>query len=195
MSFAGVAVGVVSLVVSVGSGINNARKAETAARDEANTNRYAAMVEYARQVNTASLQRRANEETATNAVQEVHRAGGAQQRELEGQIDSVVSTTHAQSEGLTSGNTKGREMISIYRKSNKVLQKSNNQKSTSIIAIMDQKNQNLNKINMGQLQAGEDAMAAMLTGQRSTKGYTGWDAAGDTLGAVSTGLAVYSATK
>jgi len=190
-------VGIGSAALSVGGAISGHNKAKSAAKDakrralaEKLLNMTAANRDFALKRSMASMQRLANDESTTNAIQEVSRAGGAQERDIEDQISKATSSYAATSEGLTSGRTQGKNMASLLVKGTKALLRSDRQEASAIIQIADMKNKKLNEINMGMIAAGEELSSAISTGVRHTASAPGFNYFGAIGGAASSGISM-----
>ena len=103
-----------------------------------------------------------NREVAGNLIQETMRAGAGQNQDVRDEITRAASTLSAQSEGLTSGRSKGRQMVELQVKGNKALQASKSQTSSMINNITDQMDAKTNELN-NKLIAAHQEMATVLS--------------------------------
>lgn len=92
---------------------------------------------YVADVDAYILQNFLNEEMAKNAIVEAERAGGAVVREAQVQVKEGASKIAAQSEGITGGASKARELSSFYVKASKAVGQQQDATTGQIIKIAD----------------------------------------------------------
>ena len=149
------AVGIISTVM----GNKEAAKAQQA---QIRANRLSAKYTFSSTEDSVNIMKAVNREQTTNAVIEVQRAGAAQSKDVQQQVTKVISTSIASSEGLTSGRSKGREMISLQIKGQEAVQASQNETTSAINQLVDQQDKVTNDLNNKLLAAHQD-MAAVLS--------------------------------
>ena len=147
-------------------GMASAISGQRAAAKEADRKREAEMLaakmQYAATESSVNLMKASSREQTTNAVQEALRAGAANSSDVNKQITQVASQAMAQSEGLTSGRSKGRQMVSLYIKGNDALQKTQSQTTSVINQMVDKQDQYTNDLN-NKLMSAHQQMANVLT--------------------------------
>jgi hypothetical protein len=149
--------------LSLLSGIGSAK----AAAKEADRRRKAEMVsaqqKYAATEASVNLMKAAGREAAYNASLEVLRAEGVQSRDIEDEIQRTTSTVQAQSEGLTSGRSKGREMLEVQIKGRQALEKSEQQGADMISKITTAQDKQSNDLNNKLLSAHQELTSVLST--------------------------------
>jgi len=103
------------------SQIGGARSAAKAQRAAIRKNRKAARMKFSAVESSVNIMKAVNLEQTLNASHEILREGAARSRETQEAVESVAGTVLARSEGLTSGRSKGRQMVDLYVKGNKAL--------------------------------------------------------------------------
>ncbi len=147
------------------------QKAKAQAADNARVAEMAgAKLSYASSESSANIMKSANREVSGNLIGEALRAGGAQSTDVKAEVDKATSMVQAANEGLTSGRSKGRQMVSLQVKGNKALQDSRTQTASVINQITDAQDKATNDINT-QLIAAHQQMATILSTPGAT--YTG----------------------
>lgn len=168
-------------VIGAGASILGATDAAKRQREQIKANRLAAKYKYSATESSVNLMKAVTREQTANAVAEQVRAGGAATRDLQDKITSAASTMVASSEGLTSGRSKGREMVGVYVKGNKILQEAKNQTTSAITQLVDIQDKRTNDLNNALLQSYQE-MSAVLS---DTGPDLGNNAAGFLTGALS----------
>ena len=110
----------------------------------------------------STLMKNNSVEAAANMSQEALRAGAAESAKTKQGIQKAESSLVAQSEGLTSGRSKGREMISLEVQARKAMNEVQNETTTMVNRIVDVKDKAQNDINNKEIQAWQE-MAMVLT--------------------------------
>jgi hypothetical protein len=118
------------------------------------------------------LANQTNREMSLNLVGEALRAGSAKNREAKLEIEKTASKVRASSEGLTSGQSAGRQMASLYVGANKVLGKLNQQTKSVIAKITQTMDDKTNELNTRQIQAYQE-MVGVLTAKAPEVDYLG----------------------
>ncbi|OYT57748.1 MAG: hypothetical protein B6U76_00130 [Desulfurococcales archaeon ex4484_217_2] len=113
-----------------------------------------------------------NREMSMNLVGEALRAGAAKNREVKLQIQDVASKLQAKSEGLTSGQTAGRQMAALYIGANKALSKVDRGTKSIINKVTQTMDDKTNELNNRQIQAYQE-MVGVLTAKAPSVDYTG----------------------
>ena len=143
-----IAVGAIGgAVISLVSNISAQRAAAKAADRARLAEAKGAMMQYATAENAANIMKRANLEASYNATYEVMRAGAAQNQDVRDAVQKAESSVLASKEGLTSGRSQGRQMVSLQVKGNEALQKSKSQAATMISQITDAQDKATNDLN------------------------------------------------
>ena len=149
-------------VVSMGSSIMGAK----AAAKEADRRRAAeiagAKLNYASTEAAANLMKAQNREYTANMLEEALRAGAAQNQDVREEVTRVVSSLSAQSEGLTSGRSKGRQMIDLQIKGNKALLDSKSQTASMMNKVLENQDKTTNDLN-NKLVSSWQEMASVLS--------------------------------
>ena len=155
------AIGAMALM-SIGSSIMGGK----AAAKEADRRRAAeiagAKLNYASTEAAANLMKAQNREYTANMMQEALRAGAAQNQDVREEVTRVGSTLMAQSEGLTSGRSKGRQMVELQVKGNQILQQSKGQTVNVLNKLVEQQDKTTNDLNNKLLSSWQE-MSTVLT--------------------------------
>ncbi len=160
-------------------------------RQQIEANRKGAKFKYTAVEDSVNIMKGATREASMNAVQEALRAGAAQDTKVQEAITKTASTTLAQSEGLTSGRSKGREMLTLYIKGNKALQETKSITTSMVNQITEANDAKTNELNNSLLNAHQE-MSAVLTAASPYVNATGQIVAG-TLGGAAAGASLGSA--
>jgi len=147
---------------SVLSSIFGQASAASAADRRRDAEMLGATMKFAMSEASVNLMKGANREAAGNAIGEMLRAGAAQSNDIKGQIEQATSTVQASNEGITSGRSKGRQMIALQVKGNQAVLESKSKVATSIAQITDQMDKATNELN-NKLFSDYNQMAAVLT--------------------------------
>ena len=152
---AGAAVGMASSIMGAKAAAKEAdrRRAAEIAGDKLNYNSTEA---------AANLMKAQNREYTANMMQEALRAGAAQNQDVREEVTRVGSTLMAQSEGLTSGRSKGRQMVELQVKGNQVLQQSKGQTVNVLNKLVEQQDKTTNDLNNKLLSSWQE-MSTVLT--------------------------------
>ena len=165
---------------------------ENKAKEEAiKAQRKAARLKFSAIEDSTNLMKSANMEASYNAVGEVLRVGSAKSRDTKEAIDTAASTTLAQSEGLTSGRSKGRQMSALYRKGNKELAKVDAKTSSIINQVIDTQDKMTNDLNNRLIGAHQELTAVLANEGTVIDSTVSSIQAG--LGGFSMGIDLYSA--
>ena len=148
--------------ISMASAIQGQRAAAKEADRKREAEILSAQLQYSATESSVNLMKASSREQTANAIQEALRVGADNDREVNSQIQQVASTVMAQSEGLTSGRSRGRQMISLYMKGNDALQNSKSQTTSVINQMVDKQDQQTNDLN-NKLLSAHQQMAAVLT--------------------------------
>lgn len=162
----------IAAVVAIGGSIAQS-EADADNRDaQIYANRASARAKYASTESSINIMKKVSRESSINAVGEALRAGAASDSKVRSKVQEVASTAASQSEGLTSGRTKGRQMISLYVKGNEALQTNQNKTTSMINQITTKQDEYTNNLN-NKLFAAHQDMAAVLAGVGPTIDGTG----------------------
>ena len=126
-----------------------------------------AKLSFASSQNALEIMKGANKEAAFNASLEAVRVGAAQSRETARAIEGSASTLSSQSEGLTSGRSKGRQMAALQAKGNEVMNEVKADTKNMVNQITDAADKATNDLNNQLFSAWQD-MATVLTIPGST---------------------------
>lgn len=153
-------------IAMVGTSVVSSIFGQRSAAREADRRREAEMLgatmQYAMSEASVNLMKGANREAAGNAIGEMLRAGAAQSNQVKGQIEQATSTLQASNEGITSGRSKGRQMVALQVQGTKAVLESKSKVATSIAQITDQMDKATNELN-NKLFSDYNQMAAVLT--------------------------------
>jgi len=152
----------VGAAVGGAASIFGARDAAKRQREQIKANRLAAKYKYSSTLDSVNLMKAATREQTANAIAEQVRAGGAAGRDVQDKVQAAAGTVIASSEGLTSGRSKGREMVGLYMKGNKVLQEVKNQTTSAVNQLVDIQDKRTNDLNNALLQSYQE-MSAVLS--------------------------------
>ncbi len=148
--------------LSMASSFMASRAAKKAADKARKAEMQGAKMQYAYSKNATYIMKAANREATANAVQESLRAGAENNREVKEDIQTASSKMLASSEGLTSGRSQGRQMIALQIEGNKFIQESQNETTSMINKLVDNKDKANNDLNM-KLLLDYQQMATVLT--------------------------------
>ena len=148
--------------VGILGGIMGGRAAAKAADAAREAEMKAAKFAYSSTESSVNIMKAVNMEIAYNQSAEVLRAGAAQNEDVREAVTRAGSTVSAQSEGLTSGRSKGRQMIGLYVQGGKALLESKGKTTTAINQIVDAQDKASNDLNNKLLSAHQN-MATILT--------------------------------
>lgn len=148
MSMIAVGVGAaVGAVIGIAGAIEGQQMAQAAANKARAQEMQGAKGAYAMTEASVNLQKGANREAAMNAIGELLRVGAAQDNRVKKEIEAVTSTMSASNEGITSGRSKGRQMIALQVKGTQAVLESKSQTAGSISQITDQMDKASNDLN------------------------------------------------
>ena len=148
--------------ISMGSAIMGQRAAAKEADRKRAAEILSAQLQYSATESSVNLMKNSSREQTGNVIQEALRVGAANDRKVGQQVQQVVSKVVAQSEGLTSGRSKGRQMISLYMKGNEALQESKSKTTSMVNQLADKQDQYTNDLN-NKLLSAHQQMASVLT--------------------------------
>lgn len=109
--------------------------------------KYTAIAKYSSTEFAANIMKDAARSSAVDAVGEILRVGGAEATKVSLELQKYRSKSIAQSEGLTSGISKGREARAFEIQANKVLSEVKSKTTSEISKILDAKDKVQNDIN------------------------------------------------
>jgi gas vesicle protein len=146
------------------SSIFGARDAAKRQRAQIRANRMAAKHKYSATLDSTNIMKAAVRESTRNAVGEILRVGAADVKEVQKEVTRAASTLAARSEGLTSGRSKGREMIGVMVKGNELRQKMENKTTSMINQVVDAQDAKTNELNNRLLRSYQE-MSAVLSSE------------------------------
>jgi len=184
--------GMAMAIGAIVGGVSAATKAnEQAANQEEQIRlqRQGAMANYNSSESSANIMKAVNREQTANAIQESLRSGSEDQRRMSQKIDKTASTASAKSEGLTSGRSKGREMIGIYMEGNKMMRDTKDETTSQIAQLVDANDKATNDLNNQLFKAYQD-MSSVLASEgpsinvmaQVTEGVVGGAGVGQSMG-------------
>jgi len=144
------------------SSIFGNRAAAKAQREQIELQRLAATYKYKATEDSVNIMKALNREATYNAVNEVARAGSEDLRRTAQQVDKAEGTLQAQSEGLASGASKGRQMASLLIQGNKAMEDTKDKSVSMINQLVDNQDRNTNQLNNQLMKAYQD-MSAVLS--------------------------------
>jgi len=156
----GAAVGIAS---SKASSDDQARRQEAAIKIQ----RQGAKVNFASVLDSSNIMKKANRDQTMNAMLEVLRDGAGKETEVKDALQVGASKLQASNEGLTSGRSKGRAMISLQVEGNKAIQTVESNTTTMLNQITDAQDKITNDIN-NQLYSAHMELQAILSNRGST---------------------------
>ena len=166
MAYVAVGVGIVGVSTAMGIGgavLGNLEAAE-AQRKAIKMQRLAAKAGYSSTEDSVNIMKAVAREQTTNAVAETLREGAAQFTDVKQEVQSVTSKAVARGEGLTSGASRGRALITLQIKGQEALSKSKSQTSSQVNQLVDQQDKITNDLNNQLLTAYQD-MASVLSNE------------------------------
>jgi len=181
----------VGAAVGGAASIFGARDAAKRQREQIKANRLAAKYKYSSTLDSVNLMKAATREQTANAIAEQVRAGGAAGRDVQDKVQAAAGTVIASSEGLTSGRSKGREMVGLYMKGNKVLQEVKNQTTSAVNQLVDIQDKRTNDLNNALLQSYQE-MSAVLSNTGPDLGNNAAGFLSGAMGGASAGLSLES---
>jgi len=138
-----------------------------AAAKEANRRRAAEMKaakqQFSATQDSVNLMKLAGRESLFNASEEVLRAGAESSREVRSQIQVAVSQSLASSEGITSGRSKGRQMMVLAQKGAEAVHDSKTEASNVLGQMVDAQDKQTNDLNNRLLSAHQELTAVLST--------------------------------
>ena len=158
MAWVAVGMAAVSVVSSISS-----QQANASAADKARAAEMAgASLQYASSENATNIMKAANMEATNNAIQEALRVGAANNQDVRDEVTKATSSMSASNEGLTSGRSQGRQMVSLQIKGNKALNDSKSKTSNMINQLTEAQDKATNDLN-NKLFNDYQQMATVLT--------------------------------
>ena len=131
----------------IGYALDSKEKAERA--DEIReAEMLAATYQYKAQEYQANFTKQLALEDAINNVAEIERAGAEQGRQTALAVDTAASKKSASNEGLASGNTRGRDLATMYVKGSKAVNKASDQVKSMVGQVSDNLDKVSNQTNM-----------------------------------------------
>ena len=161
-------------VLGIAGGIMEQRAAAKAADRRRKAEIAGAKSQYAMTEASVNLMKGTNREAAANTIMEVLRAGAAQDKRVKGAVQEASSTMSASNEGLTSGRSKGRQMVALQVEGTQAVLESKSKTAGTIVQITDQMDKATNDLN-NKLLSDWQKMATVLT--QPGEGYRGSDMA------------------
>lgn len=136
--------------------------AEADAQEEAiKANRIGARMAFSATEDSVNIMKAVNREQTVNAMGEQLRVGYANTKKTKIAVDKAISTSLASSEGLTSGRSKGRSMISMYINGSKAIQEADAKTRVTINSLVDNQDKVNNQLNNKLLSAHQELSAIL----------------------------------
>jgi len=145
------------------SSIFGARDAASRQRAQIRANRLAAKYKFSATEDSANIMKAALRESTQNAVAELVRVGAADVKDVDKAITRAASTLAAKSEGLTSGRSKGREMIGLHVKGNEIRQTQQDKTTSMINQVVEAQDAKTNELNNRLLQSYQEMSAVLAS--------------------------------
>lgn len=184
---AGAAIGAVSSIFG-------ARDAAKRQRAQIRANRAAAKLKYSAVLDSTNIMKAAVRESTKNAAYEALRVGAAQGREVDKQIGAEIGKLQAQSEGLTSGRSKGRHMIDTIVKGNQIRAQVKDKTVSMVNQLIEVQDAKTNEYNNRLLQSYQE-MSAVLANEGPDLGSNVGGFLSGAMSGASAGLSIESALK
>ena len=127
--------------------IGQNRALADAQREQLGWQRLGAYYKYKATEDSVNIMKGLNREATQNAITEVMRAESENLRQTDTAIDKAVGAMSAKNEGLTAGQSKGRELADMYMKGNKALEGVKDQSAMSVSALIEQQDKTSNQLN------------------------------------------------
>ena len=145
------------------SSIFGARDAASRQKAQIRANRLAAKYKFSATEDSANIMKAALRESTQNAVAELARVGAADVKDIDKEITRAASTLQARGEGLTSGRSKGREMIGLHVKGNVIRQKQQDKTTSMINQVVEAQDAKTNELNNRLLQSYQEMSAVLAS--------------------------------
>jgi len=155
---------VAGAAVGAASSFFGAQDAADRQREQIKANRLAAKYKFSAVSDSVNIMKAAVRETSFNAINEQLRAGAETSREVEKEVTRAASTQMARGEGLTSGRTKGREMIGTFVKGNQLRNQMQNKTTSAVNQIIEAQDSKTNELN-NRLLSSYQEMSAVLANE------------------------------
>jgi len=166
-----------------------ARDAASRQRAQIRANRLAAKYKFSSTQDSANIMKAALRESTQNAVTEIVRAGAADVKGVDKEITRAASTLAARSEGLTSGRSKGREMIGLHVKGNIIRQKTQDKTTSMINQVVEAQDAKTNELN-NRLLSSYQEMSAVLASEGPDLGSNVGGFLSGAIGGAQSGIAI-----
>lgn len=155
---------VAGLIIGTGLSMYETNEANKAAEAAIKAQRKAAKLKFGATQDSINVMKAQNMENTITMAGEVMRVGAETSRETADAVEEAASKSIAQSEGLTSGRSKGRQLASLYSKGNKALQKASSETQSMFNKVVDNQDKNTNMLN-NKLIGAHQEMAAILANE------------------------------
>lgn len=166
---------------------------ERRAREEAaiRAERKSARYSYSATEDSVNLMKAIDRENAINAVAEVDRSYASDQRGIKEQTKKAAgSVANSGSDGLASGNSRGRQMVSMYSKANKAMNKSKSEQKSMVSKISDDYDKRQNDLNNKLISSYQNMSAVLADEGVSSVGSTAGAWTGGAISGMNTGLSL-----
>lgn len=174
------------------SSIWGAKEAAKQQRAQIRANRMAAKYKYSAVLDSTNIMKAALRDSSYNAAQEVLRTGAATGRAAEVEVEGAIGKLQSQSEGLTSGRSKGRQMIDTIVKGNQYKAQVKNQTVSMVNKIIEAQDAKTNELNNRLLNSYQE-MSAILANPGPSLGSNVGGFLSGTLGGAQSGIALENA--
>ena len=135
-----------------------------AQREQIELQRLASIYQYKATEDSINIMKGLNREATMNAINEALRAGTEDVRRASLAVDKAAGSLQAQSEGITAGQSKGRQMATMYLKGSQMVEETKDQTSSVISQLIEKQDMNTAQLNNQLLQAHQQ-MAAVLANE------------------------------
>ena len=185
-------VGAITAVVSLASSLLGSSSAAKAKEKAIRAQRVAAKYKYNGIEDSINLMKATSRESSKNAIGEVLRVGAANVRAVQQEVTKAGSTAISRQEGISSGKTRGRQMIGLYIKGNEAKFDTQDQTTSQIVQIATEQDNYTNELN-NKLISAHDEMAAVLSNEGSVMSSGTTNAISAGISGVQTGIGIYNA--
>lgn len=158
---AGAAIG---LLVGTGLSLYETDALNKAKEEAIKAQRRGAKLKFSATQESVNVMKMQNLENTVTMAGEILRVGAAKSRDTAAAIEEAASKSLAQSEGLTSGRSKGRQLASLYVKGNKVAEKASSETQSMLNQVVDKQDKNTNMLN-NKLIAAHQELTAILSNE------------------------------
>lgn len=162
--------GVVGSLIGIGLDMYQTNEDNKAKEESIKAQRKAAKLKFSALEDSVNVMKANNMENTINITGEILRVGAEKSRDTANAIEQAASTNIAQSEGLTSGRSQGRQLAALYTQGNKVMQKATNETRSMMNQVVDNQDKNTNALNNKLIGAHQELTAILANEGTVTDG-------------------------